>query len=162
MGAKICTSVFLRRRLLCSFKFSFVKVRKIKYRFVCVSFFYLFGVFFVLCLFCVLFCFLMLEFKDCTFPLKSSKVSISIKLGMQTMMHILPAPPFFFALFFPIVHSQLPLDTRTWLLLLNESIDTFLEAPFLPLSVHCCSLSFIKAAAENWVFRKDILPGIYS
>lgn len=62
--------------------------------------------------------------------------------------------------FFP--YCILSSDTRSWLLLLDDSTDTFLEAPVLLLSCHCCSLSFVKAATENWVCRKEILPVIYS
>lgn len=64
--------------------------------------------------------------------------------------------------FSPILPFQLSSNKRSWLLLLDDSTDTFLETPALLLSSHCCSLSFVKAAAENSVCRKDMLPGIYS
>lgn len=166
MGAKICTSIFLRKLLLCSFKFSFVKVRKIKYRFVCV-FFYLFGfffLFFVSFVFC--FVFLCWSLKTVLSIRKVAKFQFLLSLGCKQWC-IFSTPLFFFVLFFPIVHSQLPLDTRTWLLLLNESTDTFLEAPFLPLSVHCCSVSFsplskllLKTGSSEKIFCQEFIASL--
>lgn len=115
------------------------------------------------------------SWKPALSPQKVAEFPVSVQLGMRAMMHISPLslwnkPNIVFksnssadkTFFFPILPFQLSSDTRSWLLLLDDNTDTFLEAPALLLSFHCCLLSFVKAAAENCLCRKDTLPEIYS